>query len=169
MAQRKISPYVKVYSFGANGAATLAGRPQFSEPQRTRRASGPERRRRVTKVSASAALIAMAALLTLFAFMYLDMHAQVTGMAKQGDSLMRELRRVQDANALLEINLEKANDPARIHAIAVNTLGMYQPTEDQIHRMPRPVRAASAVGPAGSPAQTKSVGLFSIVRQVFGW
>ncbi len=175
VAQRRAVSYVKTYSFGANGAATLVGSMprtrNYSQPapsparQAARRAT---RRFTARTVVLPVAAVLMAVLLAMLSFVYLDMHAQVTGAAKQNDSLLRELSRVNEANALMEIKLETANDPSRIHAIAVNRLGMYQPTNDQIIRIDR-VAPAARGSQTYSPVRSESTGFLALIRQVFGW
>jgi len=168
---RRMHTYAKAYSLGMNGTAALAGapiasaRPVKRSPRRTP-AHTPERAARGLRLPVWVVLVALAALVFTLSFMLLGVRAQVSQAAKRASALGVELSGVQEIIGSLEVKIAEANDPQRIHSIAVNRLKMRQPTEDQIRVVPRPYDYAAQTLKA--EAQPKDRGFFSLLLSLVG-
>ncbi len=138
MVARRTNPYAKVYSYGANGSAVRAGSPIASQHTIHSHPRARARKRLEVRAPLWVIVLVVAAAVFFQAFAMLGMQSGITGEQKHINTLTRELAKVQESIDSLEVSIAQASDPSRIHSIAVNRLGMRQPTPEQIHLLPRP-------------------------------
>jgi len=99
----------------------------------------------------------------VFAFALLHMRTGIAGAQKQAVELERQLARAEEINQALEVKIESANDPERIHAVATNWLKMRIPSPDEIQMIP-----FFAEGPPEAPyRQPTEGGFFRLLLSFF--
>lgn len=159
-----MTSYAKAYSFGASGSATLAGSLASIRPL-----SVPKKRARApfaVRVPLWSVIVSIAAILCVLSFVLLGLRSQATETAKSGNALRGALAHVQEVNDALEIRINEANDPARIHSIAQNKLGMHQPGPEQIVRVLRAQTTRAATGTKA--VQSEGGGFFRTLLEIIG-
>lgn len=137
MIARRVNPYAKVYSFGADGSAARAGSP-IASAHASRRSTKHARRQLSIRVPQWIVILAVAGILFIQAFSLLNMRSDTTREQKNINVLKSELAHNLEKIETLEVSLDMAGDPSRIRAIAENRLGMRLPNPEQVHVMPRP-------------------------------
>ena len=152
MAQKRVHSYARTYSYGAQAYVALPGalashRPMEPERLRTARVQrrGDKRRGRQMewRLPMWCVVLGVAGAIFALSFVLLGVRSDAAQVAKQISGLHAELGKKQEVIASLEVQLAEADDPQRIHSIAVNRLKMRRPEADQIRVMPRPYVAPS--------------------------
>lgn len=147
MANRRKNSYARAYFFGTDGNAALAGNP-IASPRPLERRPQHAPAKRGLRAPVWAVVLVVAGVVFVLSFMLLGMRSEATQAAKTISSLKSEMARVQEINAALDLKIAEAEDPSRIHTLAVNRLGMQLPTVEQIYTVPRaamPTRKAEKV------------------------
>lgn len=160
-----MSPYAKAYFYGTDGSAALAGspisnaRPAVVMPRRKpKQAKG-------LHMPIWVVLLVVAGIVFVLSFVLLNMRSETASTAKDISTLRIELAKEQEIIDSLELKINQASDPERIHSIAVNRLGMRLPTDDQITVLSMPTVLADT-DTKWEPLE--SIGLFKILLSLVG-
>lgn len=139
VVQRRVNPYAKAYSFGTDGNAALAGspissyRPMQSQSQRRR-----SRRRRGIVLPRWVYVTCLVALIFSMIISYTEMAGRRGTITKDISIQMQELEMANQRIVQLDMQLAEVDDEVRMRAIALNRLGMKEPTQEQVRRVPVP-------------------------------
>lgn len=135
MANRRQNPYARAYSFGTDGSAALAGSPIASHrmiaspPKSTLAARGVLLPRWLILVVAG--ILAIAALWMIGDVLKLQEDVR-TDITRGRYEVALAQQRIKEIDEQLAI----ASDETRVRSIAVNRLGMQQPTAEQLFALP---------------------------------
>lgn len=139
VAQRRANPYARAYSFGTDGNAAVAGSPISSyRPMQAQAQHVRSRRRRGIILPRWVYLAVLAVLLVVMLGGYSQMSGRKAALQRELAIQNQELAAAAAHNAQLDIQLEETDDEVRLRAIALNRLGMKEPTQEQVVRVPVP-------------------------------
>lgn len=142
MVATKRNPYARAYSFGTDGSAALAGSP-ISSQRPMSRVPGRNQRQEGVPVPLWLVLVAVVALAAALLVMMGNRNEDRALIRRQIDEQRYYLQQAQQAIESLDAQLVLAADDQRIRSLSLNRLGMQEPKEGQVFRVPAPVVASA--------------------------
>lgn len=136
MTQRNRNTYARTYLLQTDGSAAIKVQEVVNVLHTKEQDTAAEKRVIMLDMPVWGVLLAAAAGVFLLAILLLNMSSAASQTQKDISALRQSEKRARELIEALEVQIAQAEAPEKIHSAAVNRLGMFQPTEDEIIYIP---------------------------------